>query len=194
MRVTDEKSSKKDLRKHFLQMREGLSADYRQSLDTEIISRLLCSEVYSSAELILTYVSVSPEINTIGLINAAFANGKKVAVPLCIEGNNMKFYYIKSTDDLIKGKYGLLEPDTSKCKEAVINDKTLCVVPGLSFDANGMRLGRGGGYYDRFLEHFKGTSVGLCYASFMRLELPVQSFDKAVDIIVTENFLREVKV
>ena len=193
MRVTDENNSKKDLRKHFKEMRMGLSADYRQNLDNEIISRLLCSEVYSDAELILTYVSVSPEINTLGLINAAFANGKKVAVPLCTGGNNLKFYIIKSTDDLKKGKYGLSEPDTSKCKEAVITDKTLCVVPGLSFDAKGYRLGRGGGYYDRFLENFKGTSVGLCYASFLRLELPAQSFDKSVDIIVTENFLREVR-
>ena len=193
MRINDEKNSKKDLRKHFKEMRQGLSADYRQSLDNEIISRLLCSDIYSDAELILTYVSVSPEINTFGLINAAFANGKKVAVPLCTEGNNLKFFFIKSTDDLKEGKYGLLEPDTSKCKEAVITDKALCIVPGLSFDAKGVRLGRGGGYYDRFLENFKGTSVGLCYASFLRLELPAESFDKAADIIVTENFLREIK-
>ena len=105
----------------------------------------------------------------------------------------MEFYFIKSSADLIKGKYGLLEPDTAKCKTATPTDKSLCVVPALSFDAKGFRLGRGGGYYDRFLKSFKGKSAGFCYNSFLRLTLPKEYYDMPVDIIVTENFLREIK-
>ena len=190
MQIKEEAMNKAELRAHFDSMRQGLSAQYRQKTDIEIISRFLCSEVYAKAELLLTYVSVGAEVDTIGLINAAFANGKSVAVPKCMDGNTMDFYIIKSMDDLTKGKYGLLEPDVNKCKKAEVTEDTVCIVPALSFDAKGHRLGMGGGYYDRFLKNFKGTSVGFCRSSFLRLNLPWQEHDVPVDIIVTEEFLR----
>lgn len=193
MSVKEDNRSKPQLRAHFSEMRKGLSKEYRHKMDIEIISRLLCSAEYSEADMILTYVSVDAEPDTLGIIHAAFANGKKVAVPKCVDGNNMDFYFIKSIDHLIKGKCGLLEPDADRCKKANPTDKSLCIVPALSFDAKGFRLGKGGGYYDRFLKDFKGKSAGLCYNSFLRLNLPKESFDIPVDIIVTENFLREVK-
>lgn len=193
MSVKEENMSKSELRARFAEMRKGLSKEHRQKMDLEIESRLLCSEEYAEADMILTYVSVKLEPDTLGIIHAAFANGKRVAVPKCTEGNNMDFYFIKSADDLVKGKYGLSEPDTDKCKKANPTEKSLCIVPALSFDAKGFRLGKGGGYYDRFLKDFKGKSAGLCYHSFLRLSLPKEAFDIPVDIIVTENFLREVK-
>lgn len=191
MQLKEEKMPKSQLRAHFSNMQKGLSADFRQKMNYEIQSRLLCSFEYSQADMILTYVSVGCEADTLGIIHAAFANGKKVAVPKCLEGNTMEFYFIKSERDLVKGKFSLLEPDISKCKKAVPTEKSLCIVPGLSFDAKGYRLGKGGGYYDRFLKDFKGKSAGLCYNSFLRLSLPKEPFDVPVDIIVTENFLRE---
>ncbi len=193
MQLKEENMSKSQLRARFAEMRRGLSRDYRQKMSIEIQSRLLCCEEYSQADMILTYVSEDSEPDTLGLIHAAFANGKKVAVPKCVEGNNMEFYFIKSTADLVKGKYGLMEPDTGKCKKAIPTEQSLCVVPALSFDAKGYRLGKGGGYYDRFLKDFKGKSAGFCYNSFLRLTLPKDTFDMPVDIIVTENFLREIK-
>ncbi len=193
MSVINDNLSKPELRAHFKEMREGLSLDYRRSMDYEIESRLLCSREYSDADIIFTYVSTAPEPDTLGIIHSAFANGKKVAVPKCGEKGVMEFYFIKSENDLAKGKFGILEPDESKCKKAFATEKSLCIVPGLSFDAKGYRLGRGGGYYDRFLKDFKGKSAGLCYHSFLRLSLPKDTFDIPVDIIVTENFLREVK-
>lgn len=193
MSVINDNMSKPELRVRFKEMREGLTKDYRRSLDYEIESRILCSAFYSEADIIFTYVSVEPEPDTLGIIHSAFANGKKVAVPKCGEKGEMEFYFIKSFSDLKKGKYGLLEPDSEKCKKAVPTEKSLCIVPGLSFDAKGYRLGRGGGYYDRFLKDYKGKSAGICYNSFLRLALPKDAFDIPVDIIVTENFLREVR-
>ena len=193
MSVINDNLSKPELRVHFKEMREGLSLDYRRSMDYEIESRLLCSEFYSDADIIFTYVSEGFEPDTLGIIHSAFANGKKVAVPKCGDKGEMEFYLIKSINDLEKGKFGILEPIEGKCKKAIPTEKSLCVVPALSFDAQGYRLGRGGGYYDRFLKDFKGKSAGLCYHSFLRLSLPKDAFDVAVDIIVTENFLREVK-
>lgn len=193
MRVNEENLNKKELRSRFKEMRSGLTLEYRRKMDYEIQSRILCSKEYSQADMILTYASVEPEPDTLGVIHAAFVNGKKVAVPKCCDKNTMEFYFISSLDDLKEGKYGLKEPDTDKCKKATPTEKSLCVVPALSFDAKGFRLGRGGGYYDRFLKDFKGKSVGLCYNSFLRLTLPTDPFDIPVDIIVTENFFREIK-
>ena len=194
MSVNSENMSKPELRAHFKEMRQGLSKDYRRSMDYEIESRLLCSAEYSKADVIFTYVSLDPEPDTLGIIHAAFANGKKVAVPKCTDKGVMEFYFIKSQSDLVKGKFGILEPDVTKCKKATETENSLCIVPGLSFDAKGYRLGRGGGYYDRFLKDFKGKTAGLCYHSFLRLSLPAESYDVPVDIIVTENFLREIKL
>lgn len=193
MQIKEEKMSKQKLRTRFYEMREGLKNEQRHKMDIEIESRLLCSSEYTQADMILTYVSIGSEPDTLGLISAAFANGKKLAVPKCVEGNNLDFYFIKSTDDLIKGKYGLLEPDVNKCKKATPTEQSLCIVPALSFDAKGFRLGKGGGYYDRFLKSFKGKSAGFCYNSFLTLSLPADSNDMPVDIIVTESFLREIK-
>ncbi len=190
MRVTEENMSKTELRRHISEMRKGLSLEYRRKMDYEIESRLICSEEYSRADVVFTYISVNDEPDTRGIIHAAFVNGKAVAVPLCTEDNNMEFYFIESMDDLVKGKYGLLEPDKDKCRKADATEKSLCIVPGLSFDAKGFRLGKGGGYYDRFLKDFRGISAGLCYHSFFKLQLPTESFDIPVDITVTENFIK----
>ncbi|MBR3988243.1 MAG: 5-formyltetrahydrofolate cyclo-ligase [Clostridia bacterium] len=193
MPVINDNMSKPELRVHFKEMREGLTKDYRRSMDYEIESRIMCSTFYSEADIIFTYVSTDPEPDTLGIIHGAFANGKKVAVPKCTDKGIMEFYLIDSVNDLKKGKFGIMEPDESMCKKAVCTENSLCIVPGLSFDAQGYRLGRGGGYYDRFLKDFKGKSAGLCYHSFLRLTLPKDTFDIPVDILVTENFLREIK-
>ena len=83
MQLKEENMSKSQLRTHFDEMRKGLSRDYRQKMSIEIQSRLLCSEEYSKADMVLTYVSQDFEPDTWGLIHAAFANGKRVAVPKC---------------------------------------------------------------------------------------------------------------
>ena len=100
----------------------------------------------------------------------------------------MDFYFIKSYDDLSPGKYGILEPVPERCEKAVDFLRGLCLVPGLSFDLQGYRLGFGKGYYDRFLSDFGGTTVGICYSKCTMGELPRGTFDRAVDIVLTEKF------
>lgn len=69
------------------------------------------------------------------------------------------------------------------------------VVPGLSFSSQGERLGRGGGFYDRYLQSFNGTCVGICYEGQLREKLPVESHDQRVSVIITEaQVLRVLKI
>lgn len=178
------------LREQYLKMREKMTAEYKRSLDIEIASRFLCTREYMDAKTVLTYVSRDWEIDTIRIIHACFANKKKVAVPKCEGEGVMNFYLINSMDDLKEGYAGILEPDTEVCKALEDFLDSVCIVPGLSFDPEGYRLGFGGGYYDRFLSAYTGVSAGLCYGSFIKWELPRESFDKAVTLLVTDRYAR----
>jgi len=171
-------------------MREKMTPSFKRSLDVEIASRLLCSMEYMLAKTILTYVAKSTEIETRDIICAALTLGKRVAVPKCEGQGVMKFYLINSLGDLKAGFRDIMEPDTDKCRELSDFSDSLCIVPGLSFDPQGQRLGFGGGYYDRFLMDYKGTTAGLCYSSFIKWDLPAEQHDIPVDILITESFLR----
>lgn len=186
-KVKDEKVM---LREQYRKMREKMTAQYKHSLDVEIASRFLCTREYMNSKTVLTYVSRDSEVDTIGIIYAAFANKKQVAVPKCEGSGIMKFYLINSMDDLKEGYASILEPDTSKCHLLEDFSQSVCIVPALSFDPDGYRLGFGGGYYDRFLSNYKGISAGLCYGSFVKWELPRESFDVAVDLLVTDRYAR----
>ena len=186
-KVADEKVK---LRQHYRSMRDKMTPEYKHSLDIEIASRLLCTLEYMKSKTILTYVSKKGEVDTIGIIHAAFANKKQVAVPYCKAEGEMDFYLITSIDDLVQGKFGLMEPDTDKCRLLEDYRDSMCIVPAFTFDPQGHRLGYGGGYYDRFLSTYKGVSTGLCYGTFLKWDLPVESHDVPVELLVTDRYAR----
>jgi len=193
MYVKNIKEVKMNLRARYRQFRERLTEEQKISLDSTIQSRLLALREYAIADTIFTYVSKPIEVDTITLINAALANHKQVAVPRCVPDTcDMEFYYITSLDDLEKGMFGVLEPVPSKCRRVTDYSKGFCIVPGLSFDAQGYRLGYGKGYYDRFLAEFKGNTIGVCYVGCVQWNLPHGYYDKPVDILITEEYIRRV--
>ncbi len=184
------KDEKKRLRIHYRAMRDKMTGDYKRSLDIEIASRLLCTEEYMDAKTLLIYVSSEHEVQTRGIIHAAFACGKAVAVPKCEGKGKMNFYLITSEDDLEQGFGGIMEPIKDRCRLLEDFSQSICIVPGLSFDPEGYRLGTGGGYYDRFLSDYDGISVGLCYGSFITWELPKEPHDLRVQLLITDRYVR----
>ena len=179
-------NSKKNLRKHFIDLRNGFDAEYRVSADFSIASRLFEMNEFIQSETILIYVSVENEVDTHRIIENSFSIGKKVAVPFC-KNNEMHFYYINSFEDLVCKQFGIPTVDTEKSNEVTDFTKALCVVPALSFDKNGNRLGYGGGYYDRFLADKHIESVGLCRTKQMSTFLPAEDFDVKIKKIILEN-------
>ncbi len=194
MSIKDElKAEKIELRNATKKMRLNLDREKKAEYDAEIQSRVLTHRSYIYTNVVFTYVSMENEVDTLGIIHAAWANGKRVAVPVCERNSNeMKFYIIKSMDDLKPGYFGILEPDVKKCEQEKIVSRGLCIVPGLNFDAEGYRLGYGKGYYDRFLKSFGGVSMGLCYSNGVKLKLPRGTYDVPVKVVVTERYLREI--
>ncbi len=186
------KKYKLRLRKNYRQKRESMSPDLKKAKDDKILKNLRILNSYKKSNLILTYVSKSIEVDTYGIMKKCWEDGKEVAVPACkTENKSMDFYKIKSFEDLEKRTFGLLEPILERCEKVSEFSNTLCIVPGFCFDKKGYRLGYGHGYYDRFLNRFDGTSVGICYSNFIRLKLPCGKFDKTVNYLITDSYIKQ---
>ncbi|WP_283608623.1 5-formyltetrahydrofolate cyclo-ligase [Faecalispora anaeroviscerum] len=191
MPVKNIKEVKTGLRSKYRGLREDLSEEEKLRLDSEIQSRLLSLREYSQADTVFTYLSKELEVDTLAIVQAAWANQKRVAVPRCISGTrDMEFYYIRSWQDLERASFGVLEPIVQRCEKVRDESRGFCLVPGFSFDVQGFRLGYGGGYYDRFLSRFGGFTVGVCYSFCVQWNLPHGYYDRSVDLLVTEKYVR----
>lgn len=191
MQIKDVRSTKNNLRDMFRNKRLSFTPQQKSEYDEMIFQRLCGIYQYKNASVVLCYVSKSIEVDTIKFINQALSDGKRVAVPRCIDGTRkMNFYFINSLDDLEKGSFGVYEPKTDICTRLTDLSSGLCVVPGMAFDTCGYRLGYGKGYYDRFLSEFGGETVGICYSCCVKWNLPRGKFDKPVDILLTEKYIR----
>lgn len=185
MQINDIRDEKSRLRAKYRQLRNSLSEYEREKRDELITARLTGLEQYKSVQQIFCYVSTGSEVGTHRLIAQAIEDSKAVAVPKCRADCRLDFYYINSIGDLSPGAYGIAEPREGLEKADDLSG--LCIVPGLLFDLGGFRLGYGKGYYDRFLPHFDGVKVGLCFEEFLIDSLPRYSTDCRVDMIITDK-------
>lgn len=186
--MPDTTERKRLLRERYSAIRSGGDEQAQRLADRAILERLLETPEYIYAPLVLTYCSVRREPDTLLLIVQALADGKAVACPCVEQGERqMTFRLITSLAQLVPGRFGLLEPPpTASRPEHHPSERCICIVPGLAFDADGGRLGYGGGYYDSFLPRFKGITVGLCRADMLAAEpLPMGEFDTPVDMLIT---------
>lgn len=171
---------KKELRKKYLEIRKKIKN--KNSKDLTIFQKVIINEEIKKATTILTYVSTEDEVDTKKLIKYFFKN-KKVAVPKVI-GNDMKFYFINSLDDLEKGSFNILEPKTKV--EVKDFNKTISITPGVCFSKDGYRIGYGKGFYDRFYQKHKIYKIGLCYKECLVEKLPNDPFDINVNEVISD--------
>lgn len=122
-------------------------------------------------------------MDTIKLIEYSLEIEKQVAVPKC-EGDIIRFYQIKSIEELKEGAFGVLEPDNNNL---VTNfENSICFVPGVCFDKENNRLGYGKGYYDRFLSNYEELKIGLAYKECLCDKIEVDKYDVKLDKIIME--------
>lgn len=193
MHIKNLKIFKTNLRKKYRGMREKIPYEKKELMDRQIARRFMLLDKYEKSKIVFTYVSKDIEVSTYSIINDAWKRKKFVAVPKCnVENKSMDFYFISSFDDLKKGTFGVYEPNELKCRIVTRFSEGICVVPGFCFDSFGYRLGYGHGYYDRFLTRFNGFTVGLCYSNCTSFKLPNGRYDRPVDILVTEKYVRRI--
>ena len=181
--MTDNKS---EIRAVAKSARHALTSDEIHDKSLLIFNNLLSLPCFINAETVMIYISAFNEPDTSTIIKYLRDNGKKIVVPI----SNTNDYtitpsYLPRSDKLKRGAYGIPEPVS--CVKADINDIDAALIPGVAFDAMGGRMGFGKGYYDRFLERFSGTKIGICYDFQIFDRIPVLPHDVSMDIIITEK-------
>lgn len=180
---------KQALRRRLLADIDRLTADYVRQSDEGILKNLTDLPQFKAAKTIFTYYSLGREPDTVRLIKLALELGKTVTLPVCFKGGVMEARAIESIDELQESKMHLLEPLEST---RVIPPSMLdfVVVPALTFDVTGCRIGRGGGYYDRFLSSLSAFTAGLTREKLLMEKVPKEPHDMPVDCVVTEKCVR----
>ncbi len=177
-------NDKKQLRKELIALRDSL-AD-RDVKSKDICQRLMSLECVRNADTVLIYASFGSEVDMWEIAELLRKSGISTAYPKCHNGGIMTFHVVDSDEQLSGSFHGICEPDPS-LSEPVITDRTVCLVPGVSFTEHGERLGYGGGFYDRFLAENDIPKTALCFESLISDELPTLPHDIKVDMIVTEE-------
>lgn len=167
----------------------GVPAD-RGYADARIAEALMgrVRGVSLGGRVLMAFLSLPDEPSLDEAIGVWLASGQRVCVPSPDWGaGSMEAAELKSLDLVVSGRYGVREPAAGS-PVVPIEEVGLVVVPGLGFDASGVRLGRGGGFYDRFLSRLgaRVRRIGVGYESRMVESLPRDAWDERVDEIVSE--------
>ncbi|MCL2348982.1 MAG: 5-formyltetrahydrofolate cyclo-ligase [Planctomycetaceae bacterium] len=170
--------------------RKQVMAD-SQSLSQQVMQNLQTVPEFVRCNMLMTYVDFGKEVRTLPLIKSLIKE-KRIVIPYC-EQKNIHLFLLKKLDELAVGYFGILEPkiELRRLTDRKINADELQVilVPGVAFDRQGGRVGRGGGYYDRFLEKLpKDTlTIGLAFDFQVFDEVPMTPKDQRLNLIVSET-------
>ena len=173
---------KRELRREVKGRISALSEEERGIRSERIAARLLIHPAFLAAKKVFLYRSMAGEAETSSLLKAALEMGKIVFLPR-IEGEEMALVRYTAGDPLLKNVYGIEEPTG----EGVTESPDLAIIPLVAFDRDKHRLGRGKGFYDRFLARFKGMSIALAFSEQEVPAVPTQSFDRKADVIITDK-------
>jgi 5-formyltetrahydrofolate cyclo-ligase len=168
----------------------GLSPAERHARSIAACQQLLSTREFKHSQMIMIFLSMPTEVETSALAVKAWQEGKSVAAPrVDWDGKRMDPIEIRSLDVGMQTTVpGLREPVSGNSVPLGVID--MVVVPGLAFDRRGYRVGRGRGFYDRFLsqQDFQGIRCGLCFQEQLQVE-PIQAepHDIPMDLIITDR-------
>ena len=174
---------KKELRKTLRARAAALPEQERRAASRAIARSVIASDAFRRAETVFAYVSTALEPDTAPILEAAWAAGKRVAVPKCGENGAMRALLLTDPDALRPGTYGLPEPP----EDAPEVEPDLILVPCLAASKGGARLGHGGGYYDRYLRWRRAATLCLCFEALLSEDIPMTELDIPMDCVVTER-------
>lgn len=177
---------KGDLRREYLVRRRTISTANRRAWDAAIAGHVLALPEVAQADTVLTYISVATETDTLNIIEALLGAGTRVLAPQMRDDmDDMRWGEVRSLTELDRGLFGIPQPSAELDGPPPPDAPVL--VPCVAYTANGERLGRGGGHFDRFLTTHRGPRIGLAYADQQADTLPIEPHDITLDVIVNEN-------
>ncbi|MBD3296294.1 MAG: 5-formyltetrahydrofolate cyclo-ligase [Candidatus Omnitrophica bacterium] len=183
-------NEKNRIRKEIIGRLREQDPELRKKRSGKIRKKLLACEAFTASKTVMIYVSMPEEVATMELIRTALTGGKKIAVPYLETGApDIKVSELRAINDLEKGPYGIYQPEKDSVKAVPLKEIELVIVPAVAFDPSNMRLGRGKGYYDRFLsreEMVYARTIGLAFSFQIVDRLPSAPHDRPVSRVITD--------
>ncbi|MBZ4320364.1 5-formyltetrahydrofolate cyclo-ligase [Streptomyces huiliensis] len=186
---------KADLRRILLDRRRALSPEAVEGAQEALGGRALGLPELADAGTVAAYVSVGREPGTRALLDALRARGVRVLLPVLLPDNDLDWGVYRGPEGLVRAGRGLLEPDGPRLGPDAVTGADAVLLPGLAVDGRGMRLGRGGGSYDRVLARLERAGatpalIVLLYDDEVVGRVPEEPHDHPVHAVVTPAGVR----
>jgi 5-formyltetrahydrofolate cyclo-ligase len=181
---------KQQIRREAMRRRDGLAEG--EALSHRIFEQLLVLPEYVHARTVLLYLDFRSEVHTRWLLPVLWAEGKRVAVPYCVD-DALRLFHVTRLEELAPGMLQILEPRPEwrgvADRRVAPSELDLIIVPGVAFDPRGHRLGYGKGYYDKLLHQIRpdAAKIAVCFECQMVPEIPLLAHDIPMDRVVTEE-------
>lgn len=178
-------TTKSEARRRAREIRGALTGEYMKRASTQITEKVLGSREFAICERLFIYVSTAGEPDTEEIIRTALKAGKRVFVPRCTGPGTMEAVEIADFDeDLAPGTMGILEPKNGR--RADPREIDLAIIPCVAAAKDGVRIGHGAGYYDRYLAETGCYKTVLCFSELIMEELPAEKYDIKADRVITD--------
>ena len=177
------REQKKQLRKQIREEKKCQSADVLMANSSTLLEQIEKHPRFIASNTILCYHSLSDEVQTHAFVEKWYTS-KKILLPI-VRGDILELRHYTGKDCLEVGAFGIEEPTGENFTR--YEEIEFGIIPGMSFDRQGNRLGRGKGYYDKLLPLLPSYNIGICYQFQARKEIPSESFDRKMDEVWTEE-------
>ncbi|WP_321515285.1 5-formyltetrahydrofolate cyclo-ligase [Marinifilum fragile] len=181
MDATNIDDQKRRIRKEIKLMKQDYSIPQLKEMSVPILKKLEELPEFEEAKTVMLYWSMSDEVFSHDFV-CKWASKKKVILP-CVKGQTLDLKVFKGTENLIEGEnYGIPEPDGPVFMDE--DEIDLILIPGVAFDKDNNRMGRGKAYYDRLLQSLSAFKVGICFDFQVLDHVPIDEHDIKMNCIV----------
>ena len=182
--TTTAELAKANLRRQLREQLSHLPESVRRQEDEALFAAFLARPEVARAKTLFLFCGTGTEPDTARLFPPLLTQEKVIGLPRMLPGRGIQVHRYDPKIPLVRHPFGILEP-RADAPVLLPEQIDLVLVPGLCYDRRGFRLGMGGGYYDRWLEHYRGLTVGLCRSALLCDRLPTEPHDRPVQLVIT---------